>query len=329
MARQLLPLDPATYVRHPVLHGEDRAWPETNCYVDLWIEVLHALRLDPIACMGFSVAMDFEGDQWTFFKPSLSEIYELYGVDVQELTIWRPVLDHVVEQVERGRLVMVEVDSYFLPDTQGVSYQIEHTKTTVAVQAIDPATRTLGYFHNAGYFVLAGDDFDGLFRLGTFAADQSTLAPYTEFAKLDHLTRLPEHVLRERASHLLRHHLGRVPHDNPVARYRERFARDLEWLATQEIAIFHQYAFAALRQCGACAEIAATFLRWLSHDGADAPLVAAADGFDAIANGAKALQFKVARAVATRKPADVTAVFDGMQAGWDAAMAQLEVRRAS
>ena len=25
------------------LHGPDRMWPETNCYVDLWIELLHAL----------------------------------------------------------------------------------------------------------------------------------------------------------------------------------------------------------------------------------------------------------------------------------------------
>lgn len=328
-AHGILPLDPATYVRHPVLHGEDRAWPETNCYVDLWIEVLHALHLDPIACMGFTVAMGFEGDQWTFFKPSLSEIYELYGVDVQELTIWRPVVEHVIEQVGRGRMVLVEVDSYFLPDTHGVSYHIEHTKTTIAVQSIDPANRTIGYFHNAGYFSVSGDDYDGLFRLGAYAADRATLAPYTEFAKLDDVTPLPEHVLRERASHALRRHLGRAPQENPVARYREHFLRDLEWLATQDIAVFHQYAFATLRQCGASAEVAATFLRWLGHDGRDAGLTAAAEGFDAISNGAKALQFKVARAVATRKPADVSAIFDNMQAGWDTAMAQLAVRRAS
>ena len=34
----------------------------------------------------------------------------------------RPVLDHVSTQVERGNLVLVEVDAYYLPDTRGVSY---------------------------------------------------------------------------------------------------------------------------------------------------------------------------------------------------------------
>ena len=35
-------LDPATYRRHAV-HGDGRIWAETNCYVDIWIELLHAL----------------------------------------------------------------------------------------------------------------------------------------------------------------------------------------------------------------------------------------------------------------------------------------------
>src|ERR1700753_4169491 len=61
------------------LHDPARAWPETNCYVDLWIEVLDALGLDPIACFGFTFSTDFEGDQWTFFKPSFGDIWELYG----------------------------------------------------------------------------------------------------------------------------------------------------------------------------------------------------------------------------------------------------------
>ena len=61
-------LDPAAYQRHS-LHGEQRIWVEKNCYVDLWIELLHALRLEPLAMLPFTLAIDFEGDQWTFFKP--------------------------------------------------------------------------------------------------------------------------------------------------------------------------------------------------------------------------------------------------------------------
>ena len=47
----LLGLDPASYARHP-LHDDDRDWPETNCYTDLWLELLHALGVDPVAALG-------------------------------------------------------------------------------------------------------------------------------------------------------------------------------------------------------------------------------------------------------------------------------------
>ncbi|HWH85062.1 MAG TPA: DUF1839 family protein, partial [Burkholderiaceae bacterium] len=75
--------------RH-ALHGEGSIWVEKNCYVDVWIELLHALRLEPHACLPFVFAIDFEGDQWTFFKPPQAELRTLYGIDVQELTVWRP-----------------------------------------------------------------------------------------------------------------------------------------------------------------------------------------------------------------------------------------------
>src|ERR1019366_7270718 len=41
-------LDPRTYVPHE-LHGSVRAWTESNCYTDVWVEILHALGLDPCA----------------------------------------------------------------------------------------------------------------------------------------------------------------------------------------------------------------------------------------------------------------------------------------
>ena len=50
------------------------AWVEKNCYVDVWIELLHALGLEPLAMLAFTVAVDFEGDQWTFFKPSHDDL---------------------------------------------------------------------------------------------------------------------------------------------------------------------------------------------------------------------------------------------------------------
>ena len=100
-------LTPATYQRH-ALHGEGTAWPEKNCYADLWIGFLHTLGLEPLAMLPFTVAVDFEDDQWTFFKPPLEDLRALYGVDVQELTVWRPLLEHAKEHLAAGRLISTE-----------------------------------------------------------------------------------------------------------------------------------------------------------------------------------------------------------------------------
>src|SRR4051795_7634725 len=129
MMKQILPLDPTRYQRHPI-HGADRHWAETNCYVDVWVELLHALGFEPIAALPFTLAIDFEGDQWTFFKFALADLHELYGLDVQELAIWRPLVAHIEEQVTLGRPVLVELDSFHLPDTAGSAYRIAHVKST-------------------------------------------------------------------------------------------------------------------------------------------------------------------------------------------------------
>ena len=69
-----LKLEPALYQRHR-LHTQERSWAETNCYVDIWIELLHAWGFEPIAALPFTVAIDFEGDQWTFFKFPHADLY--------------------------------------------------------------------------------------------------------------------------------------------------------------------------------------------------------------------------------------------------------------
>jgi len=314
-------LNAATYTPHE-LHRSERVWLETNCYVDLWIELLHTMRLDPVACMAFTLAMDFEGDQWTFFKQPAADLYNLYGVDVQELTIWRPVIDHVAEQVKHGRVPLVEVDSFHLPDTTGVAYGIEHTKTTIGVETIDLRERRMGYFHNAGYFELSGADLEGIFR-----DDTASLAPYTEIAKFDRLVHRSDGELAAMARELTRYYLGRIPCINPVTKYRACFADDMTWLAGEEMAVFYKYAFATLRQCGACAEMASTFLTWLAERGGQ--LTPAADEFASIASGAKAIQFKIARMMATRKPADVTLLLDQMEASWNRAISDLVTRYAA
>jgi hypothetical protein len=323
----LLSLDAASYRNH-ALHRGERAWLETNCYVDLWIEVLAAYGFDPQACLAFTVSSDFEGDQWLFFKPPAGELDELYGVDVQELNIWRPLLDHVFEQLGRGRLVLVEVDAFHLPDTAGVSYRTTHTKTTIGIESLDRDARTLGYFHNAGYFALGPEDFGALFGLD--GAPQA-LVPYTEFARIDRERALTGEALVARSRALLQKHIARSPRDNPIARFRQRFTSDLGWLSGQPQETFHLYAFATLRQCGACYELAGGYLRWLAQQNAGgllrkdaSALVSAAEAFENLSSHTKTVQFKAARAVVLHRPVDFAPLFQDMEQAWQTAMQCLQ-----
>ena len=302
MTRRILPIDPRTYARHPI-HGDGRVWSETNCYSDLWIELLHALGRDPVAALPFTIAIDFEGDQWTFFKFPLATLSDLYGLEVQELAIWRSLAEHLEEQVIRGRLSLVEVDSFSLPDTAGTAYRSAHVKTTVAVNEIDIEGRYLGYFHNAHYHELRGEDFDDVLRVRG-PRESSELPPYVEFVKIGPPGPTGEALLG-RSRDWLRRELGLVPVTNPFVAFQERLARDLEAVLGHDLDVFHAYSFATLRQFGACYELAATYLQWLHRQG-EPGVKELAKPFQDLAEGAKAFQFQLARAVARRKTLDLT-----------------------
>jgi hypothetical protein len=86
----LLGLDPATYVPHAIHTPGDRTYTETNCYSDILIELVHARGDEPLAAAGFTVRIDFEGDQWTFFKPPPEDLERLFGIDIHEMQPYRP-----------------------------------------------------------------------------------------------------------------------------------------------------------------------------------------------------------------------------------------------
>jgi hypothetical protein len=317
--KQVLELDPKTYQRHPI-HGEDRVWAETNCYVDLWVELAHAFGREPNAALPFTFTIDFEGDQWTFFKFPLLDLHELFGFDVQELAIWRPLVEHIEEQVGRGRPVLVEVDSFYLPDTTGTAYKNQHVKTTIGVVKIDVEGRRLGYFHNQGYFELTGDDFLDILRIRE-PADPAMLPPYVEFVKVREGA---NGDLLQKSLGLLKKHLELVPSTNPFRSFKTRFEKDLDALMHESIETFHQYSFATLRQYGACYELCATYLQWLTEQG-EQGLEELRQTFLSLSEGAKALQFQLARAMARKKPLDLTTL-DTMAETWERGIAGLKAR---
>lgn len=320
--KQLLPLDAKNYRRH-VIHGADRIWAETNCYVDLLVELIHANGFEPIAALPFTLCIDFEGDQWTFFKFPHADLIDLYGIDIQELAIWRPLTEHIEEQLDGGKSILVELDSWFLPDTAGTAYQLEHVKTTVAVNLIDVANRRLGYFHNQGYFELSGDDFTNIFQLDGLVHPRM-LPPYVELAKFREKTQRPLGELRDISLDILRRQLKLVPNANPFYAFKQRFERDLEWLMAADISVFHKYSFATLRQYGACFELAQTYTQWLGQQRVEGVDTATA-AFGEIAQTAKAFQFQLARSMARKKPLDLAAV-DGMAGAWERGISSLQAR---
>jgi hypothetical protein len=183
----------------------------------------------------------------------------------------------------------------------------------------------LGYFHNAGYFELAGDDYIGILRLEASGTDADRLAPYAEVAKLGARAPRAGRELLAASLALLREHLRRRPRENPFRRFATRFPEDLAWVAAGTLPTFHAYAFATLRQCGASFEMAATYLRWLEAQG-ESRLKPAANAFDHIASSAKDLQFKTARVANGRPPFDPAPTIGSMADAWDESMAELTAR---
>ncbi len=313
-AAALPELDAAAYPRH-ALHADDCIWVEKNCYIDVWIEVTHALGLEPHAMLPFVVATDFEDDQWTFYKPPHNELYDLYGIDVQELNVWRPLLDQVLTHVGPTKMVATEADAFWLPDTAGTDYRNQHTKTTIVVQSIDVETKRLGYFHNASYYALEGEDFDRLFRLGE-AHDPTRMPLFAELIRFDRKVRLSDDELRARSQRHLREHLARRPAENPVARFGARFPENLAWVQREGLSFYHAWAFANVRQLGSAFELAARHFRWLDAS----RFSPAADAFEGLSSQAKALILKIARAVNGKKALDLTSTWSEMASAYQRGM---------
>jgi hypothetical protein len=311
---QLLALEPAGYEPH-WLHSGERAYLETNCYADVLIELLHARGAEPVAALGCTLRIDFEGDQWTFFKPPPEELELLFGVDVHEMQPYRPLPQQAAEQIADGRTLIVELDSWHLPDTAATSYRREHVKTSVAVAAIDCVGKRMRYFHAAGLYELSGEDYRGVFRIGR-PYSEDVLPPYTELVRFDAGPCLQGPELRDAALELLRGHLARRPASNPFERFAAQLERDLPRLLDGDAEDYHAYAFATVRMAGSAFEVAASHAEWLLAERA-AP---AAEALARIVEGCKVLSFKLAR----RRDFQPEETLSALAGAWEQAMARLD-----
>ncbi len=298
--------------RPNAVHDVSRIWLETNCYMDLWAELLHALQLDPVPAFACALSADHDGVQWTFLKPAPEDLRRLYGLEVAEENVWRPVLDTVESGPARGLLFTVEVDSWWLPDTAGTAYRTEHVKTTIVPTRVDRTRREMEYLHNAGMYELHGEDFDGVFGL----TGAEHLPPYIEAIR-----RHPDRIEPGALATVTREHLRRRAPGNPVERLAVSVREAVDWLPNTDMTVFHKWSFATLRQCGATAELGADFARHL--DGTFPGAAGAAEPLTAVAEGAKAVQFKMARA-ARGRAVDVDDALADMADAWQRGLDLIE-----
>lgn len=315
---------PPCHVARPVqrlLHDEASIWQETNCYMDLWIELLYGWGLDPRAALAFTVTQDFEGDHFTFFKYPQADLELLYGTVVLEMAVYDTMQAHVVEQVGRGNTVLVEMDSYYLPDTRTTTYRQGHVKTSVAIDQIDPVAQRLSYYHSLGYHSAEDEDYRGLLRLTPELSDGNILFPYAEYAKR---VRPPLRgaAARDAAAVLMRRHLGRRPAVNPVTRWRAEFDEHVAVILARGDAYFHLYGFNLPRQLGANFEMLHHCLVWFGEHGYDVP-ARVAQAAHTIASESKVLQFRLARAVARGRPDRCTECLGTMESAYEELIAGL------
>lgn len=306
--------DPSSYRPHP-LHASDRTYPETNCYTDILIELLHARGDEPLAALGSTVRMDFEGDQWTFFKPPPEDLEALFGVDIHEMQPYRPLPEQIEELIEAERTLIVELDAWYLPDTASTSYRTSHVKTSVVAMGIDRRAERFRYLHNTSLHELEGEDFRGVFRLGRPFSDD-VLPPYTELVRFDAAPRLSGEDLRKAARETLGRHLARRPRQNPFESFGERLVTDLPALLEGDADAYHDYAFATVRMAGAGFDLLASHIDWvLGTEGAEVSA-----SLRRITDGSKLLGFKLAR----RRPFDPAPRVQELSQAWADAMSSLE-----
>ena len=203
----------------------------------------------------------------------------------------------------------------------GTDYRTQHTKSTIVITDVDVENKRLGYFHNAGYFELSGEDFDRTFRLdadGKPIVDPAFMPFFAELVRIDRVVKRSPDELRALSKQMLARHLARKPTTNPVKRFAARFMKDLPEMQAKGLPHYHAWAFATVRQLGASAELMAQWLKWV--EGSAAAIAA----YETLSAGCKAFILKAARAVNSKKPFDPSATFDEWAAAWETAMANLE-----
>ena len=304
-------------------HQDERIWSTTNRQLDVWIELLHTLDLDPAPVLLPTLGVDFEGDHWTHAQVCKSDLWACYGIVVEEMPLWRPLLAHLVEQLERGHVALMDADEYHLPDTDGGSHGREHLRTVIAVTGYDRRRHVLRYMHGATGGEVTGRDLDALLAP---SASSGQLLPCVQLVKLDRLAPRSEAERAQVGIALAHFHGTRFPARNPVRAFADSLRVHGGLFAGGDAEHCQRWAFATLHQCGAAFEVGADVCAWLAQHGE--PVGNAVSHLRLVARNARSLHQRLVRLPLQSKLPDVAQTLSDMARSWDDAMAVLRPRYA-
>ncbi len=180
-----------------------------------------------------------------------------------------------------------------------------------------PDALAVGYFHSDGYHTASGDDYTALFgRPPGGRTPEAQLFTHAEVVRRNPGT-LSDASLLQASLELFRFHLANCPRDNPVSIFRAAFPEHLDRLMARGEPGFHHYAAGVLRQLGANFELLARYLRWLIMQGEQVP-DKTAEACYTMASEAMVMQFRLMRAVISRKPDTCEDCLDQLEASYQA-----------
>ncbi len=303
------------------LHGGNPVWSHANRHIDLWVEMLRAWELDPVAALPFTVAQDFEGDQFTLSNFPGADLERLFGIVMHELSTYGDLERHVAAQTCRGNIVLLEVDGYHLQQAPG-TYRRQHGRSCIGIDVLVPETCAVGYYHGDGYHTATGEDYAAILRPPLPPAEWDAPAfPHAEVVRRRFPPQTDAALVRV-SLELLRHHLARRPAHNPITAFRTAFPAHLEQLMTRGEPNFQVYAASVLRQLGANFELLGRYLRWLLAHGQPLP-DAIGEACYTMASEAMVMQFRLMRAVISHKPDACCDCLDQLELSYQATVPAL------
>ena len=243
----------------------ERTYTETNCYTR------HPDRADPRARRRAAGRRRLHRARWTsratsgrFFKPPPEDLEALFGIDIHEMQPYRPLPRQIAEQIEAGRTLIVELDSWYLPDTAATSYRTRARQDLGGRRGDRPAPPSASATSTTRACTSSRARTTGA-RSASAGRSPTTSSRPTRSSSASTAARAcrASELRAAAASACCATISQRRPATNPFERFGAQLDARPAGAARRRCAQYHDYAFATVRMFGSAFEITASHVDWL------------------------------------------------------------------